>query len=68
VHAAPVRPTSLAALHPDVDAALAIGLAKDKSLRFAHVAELRAALEGALRGALEPALHERAAAIREPWS
>ncbi|HSD89296.1 MAG TPA: serine/threonine-protein kinase [Kofleriaceae bacterium] len=68
VHGAPVRPTSLAALDPDVDDVLAIGLAKDRSLRFAHVAELRTALEAALRGAIDPALRERAAAIGQPWS
>jgi len=67
VHGAPVRPTTLVDLPPDVDAALAIGLAKDPSRRFTNVAELRAALEAALAGALDPALRDRAAAIEHAW-
>ena len=68
VHAAPIRPSSLAELPADVDAVFAIGLAKDPAHRFDHVVELRRGLAAALAGALDPALRERAAQIAQPWS
>jgi len=69
VHAVPAQPSSLADLEPDVDAVLAIGLAKDPAARWSRVSELRAALADALVGNLAPPLRERAAELvaRQPW-
>ncbi|HEY5949957.1 MAG TPA: protein kinase [Kofleriaceae bacterium] len=69
VHRMPLRPSSLAELHTDVDACLAIALAKQPDDRFATGAAFAAALEAALAGALDPALRKRAAALvrRMPW-
>ena len=52
VHTAPQRPSDLAKLPGDVDAVLAIGLAKAPSARFATAAELGDALAAATRSAL----------------
>ncbi|HET9620390.1 MAG TPA: serine/threonine-protein kinase [Kofleriaceae bacterium] len=59
VHAAPRRPTSLAKLPDDVDLALAIGLAKDRTQRFATAGELTDAIAAALDGALPDELRLR---------
>jgi len=69
VHLMPARPGALAELAPDVDAVLAIGLAKDPAARWARISELREALSAALAGTLDPALRERASGIlaRQPW-
>jgi serine/threonine-protein kinase len=69
VHGAPVRPSAVAELPADVDAALAIGLAKDPVDRFDSAAELRDALADALAGTLDPELRDRAAGLvaRSPW-
>lgn len=66
----PVRPSALAALHPDVDDALAIALAKDPTDRFASAAELTRAIRDALAGRLDPTLAARAAELLDarPWS
>jgi serine/threonine-protein kinase len=69
VHRTPLRPSSLAELHADVDACLAIALAKDPDDRFASGAAFASALESAIAGSLDPALRKRAAALvrRLPW-
>jgi len=69
VHVMPQQPSTLAELHADVDAALAIGLVKDPADRFATVAALRSALVAALAGQLPEADRERAEGIlrRHPW-
>src|SRR5262249_26187195 len=63
VHTAPRRPTSLAQLPPDVDLALAIGLAKDPDARFATADELADALAAALAGTLDASVRERGRAL-----
>jgi serine/threonine-protein kinase len=68
VHTAPQRPTALAKLHADVDLALAIGLAKDPTARFATAGELVSAIADALTGTLPPVLHERAERIADAWA
>ena len=69
VHATPARPSALADLHPDVDAVIAIGLAKAPDDRWSRVAELRDALARAFEGQLDPRIRERAAELvtRHPW-
>ena len=69
VHVMPLKPSTLAELHEDVDAALALGLAKDPALRWNAVGELRDALDGALRGELDPRVRRRAADLLagHPW-
>jgi len=69
VNVMPTRPSALADLDPDVDAVLAIGLAKDPAARWTRVSELRDALAAALEGTLDPALRQRAAELiaRQPW-
>jgi serine/threonine-protein kinase len=69
VHVMPVRPSTLAELHEDVDAVLAIGLVKDPSRRWQTVGELRAALVPALAGELDPAIRRRANDLlaQHPW-
>jgi serine/threonine-protein kinase len=70
VHRTPPRPSTVAKLDPDVDAVLAIGLAKDPAERWARVEELRSALADALVGRLDPRIRQRADALlaRHPWS
>jgi hypothetical protein len=70
VHGMPPRPSSVAKLDPDVDAVLAIGLAKDPAERWARVDELRSALADALVGRLDPQIRQRADVLvaRQPWS
>ena len=69
VHEMPTRPSLLAELPSDVDACLAIALAKDPADRFASAAELARMLAAALAGGLAPAERRRAAALvrRLPW-
>ncbi|HEX5062036.1 MAG TPA: serine/threonine-protein kinase [Kofleriaceae bacterium] len=69
VHKMPLRPSSIAELHSDVDACLAVALAKNPDDRFATGAAFAAALEAALDGSLDPALRKRAAALlrKLPW-
>ncbi len=69
VHVMPQQPSSLAELPVDVDAALAIGLAKRADDRWQSVAELRNAVRQAVSGELDPATRQRAAALleRHPW-
>lgn len=69
VHEMPPRPSSVARLPPDVDAVLAIAMAKNRRDRFASGAELADALADAGDGRLAPELRARAAALsaRQPW-
>ena len=69
VHVAPLRPSAIAELDPDVDAVLAIGLAKDPADRWSTAVELRDALASAIVGRLDPRIRDRAAALvsRAPW-
>ena len=70
VHTMPTRPSKLAELHPQVDAALAIGLAKHATDRFDRASELADALHAALRGGLDPRLLARGTAVQDntPWA
>jgi serine/threonine-protein kinase len=63
VHTAPRRPSSLASISDDVDAVLAIGLAKEPADRFATAAELAEAVAAALAGTLDEATRSRGAAL-----
>ncbi|MCG8418580.1 MAG: protein kinase [Proteobacteria bacterium] len=69
VHEMPIRPSALAHLERDVDACLAIAMAKHPRDRFDDVCEFANHLDDAARGALTPAVRERAAALmqRQPW-
>ena len=70
VNRMPPRPSEVARLDPDVDAVLAIGLAKDPAERWGRVEELRSALADALVGRLDAKLRQRADVLvaRHPWS
>jgi serine/threonine-protein kinase len=70
VHTPPQRPTDLAKLPADVDAVLAIGLAKLPVARFATAAELSDALARALAGSLGPEVREHGEALgaRGGWA
>ena len=63
VHGMPPQPTSLAAVPPEVDSVLAIGLAKRASDRFESAAEFATALETALRGGHDDWIQRRAEAL-----
>ncbi|HTR54020.1 MAG TPA: serine/threonine-protein kinase [Kofleriaceae bacterium] len=64
VHTVPHRPTELApTLPPEVDLALAIGLAKDPDLRFQSAGELATALAAAFGPGLPLPVRERGAAL-----
>jgi serine/threonine-protein kinase len=69
VHVMPQMPSTLAELPEDVDAALALGLAKDPNKRWTAIGELRDALAAALRGELDPRIRRRAADLlaAHPW-
>jgi serine/threonine-protein kinase len=69
VHRMPLKPSSITDVPADVDACLAIALAKDPDDRFATGAALAHALEAALAGNLDPALRKRAASLlrKLPW-
>jgi serine/threonine-protein kinase len=70
VHSMPLRPSVAAPVHPDVDLALAIAMAKEPTDRFASAGELAAALEAAAAGSLHPALRARAERLLAavPWA
>jgi hypothetical protein len=69
VYKMPTRPSALAELPEDVDRVLAIGMAKDRSDRFASPAELAAAMVLAAEGQLEGSTRARAEALiaRHAW-
>lgn len=69
VHVMPQQPSSLAELHADVDAVLAIALCKQPADRWQTVEELRTALARALAGELDARTRRRAADLlaRHPW-
>jgi serine/threonine-protein kinase len=69
VHVMPQQPSTLAELHEDVDAVLALGLVKQPERRWNRVEEMRVALADALRGELDPAVRRRAADVlaEHPW-
>jgi serine/threonine-protein kinase len=70
VYQMPLRPGDLVpGLSADVDAVLAIALAKRADDRFASAGELAAALSAAVRGHGDPALRRRARALLDhhPW-
>lgn len=66
----PPRPSALGRVSSDVEAVLAIGLAKNPALRFDSGAALADALAMALRLELPPDLRERAAEVTRlhPWT
>jgi serine/threonine-protein kinase len=70
VHEMPMRPSSVASLPRDVDAVLAIALAKEPADRFDSGAELADALDRAARRRLPAAWRERAQDVleRDPWA
>jgi serine/threonine-protein kinase len=65
----PFRPSLPGAPSPDVEAVLAVGLAKQRDRRFASARELASALQDAAASKLGADIHRRAAGIldREPW-
>jgi serine/threonine-protein kinase len=69
VHQMPPRPGAIAPVSPQVEAVLAIGMAKSRDLRFATAGDLAAAFDQADRGELPDALRQRARAIlrQHPW-
>jgi eukaryotic-like serine/threonine-protein kinase len=69
VYSMPPRPSELADLAPEVDAVLAVALAKHPASRFQSGLELAAALREALAGKLAPATRARAdaLALELPW-
>ncbi len=69
VHVMPQQPSTLAELHPDVDAVLAIALFKEPDDRWQTLDELREAMALALEGKLDPRTRRRAADLlaRHPW-
>ncbi len=69
VYVQPARPSSLAELHPDVDFALALALAKAPEDRFESATDFCAALHAAVAGTLDAGVRARAEALlrRAPW-
>ncbi len=70
VYRMPLRPSSLVANLPaDVDAVLAVALAKRSENRFASAGELAVALTAAVAGRVAPAIRARAAVLlrAHPW-
>ncbi len=64
VHTRPLRPTLLAPeLHADLDAVLAIGLAKRPDQRFSSATELADAIHAAVDGSLAPSVRSRGDAL-----
>jgi serine/threonine-protein kinase len=63
VHDMPDRPSSVLDIPEDVDAFLAIGLAKARDDRFGSARELAVAFRAAIGGTLAPELRERAKQI-----
>jgi serine/threonine-protein kinase len=68
VHTPPRRPTSLAKLPPEIDVALAVGLAKDPAARFTTASELVDAIADALAGTLAPDVRTRGNEIAGAWA
>ena len=69
IYVMPTRPTELVDVHPDVDLALALGLAKDRDQRLRSAVIFAAALRDAVRGELDHALRAAAKALLDerPW-
>jgi len=69
VHRMPIRPSRLAKLPTDIDAVLAIAMAKDPADRFANGRELYNALANAASGKLDEQIRRRAARLvaKRPW-
>jgi eukaryotic-like serine/threonine-protein kinase len=69
VHRMPQRPRAFADVDAQLEAVLALGLAKSRSARLQTAAELVAAYTAAARGSLDDALVQRAHAIlrKKPW-
>ncbi|MEO5727960.1 MAG: hypothetical protein ABI134_00485, partial [Byssovorax sp.] len=70
VYRSPTRPSELVrSLHPDVELALVLALAKRAEDRFAGALEFAAALRSAATGGLDPGLRERAVTVlaAQPW-
>jgi serine/threonine-protein kinase len=69
VYQMPPQPSTVVRLHPDVDAVLAIAMAKDPAMRFDSGVELASALEAGSKGRLDPVLRARATKVleRNPW-
>jgi len=63
VHVMPLRPSALAQISPQLEAFLALALAKPREARFQTAAELAAAFAAALADALPASLGARAAAL-----
>ncbi|MCE9572665.1 MAG: serine/threonine protein kinase [Deltaproteobacteria bacterium] len=70
VHHMPHRPSRLAPVPEDVDAVLAIGLAKQPDDRFATASQLTIALDAAFERALPEGLRQKARALlqQHPWT
>ena len=70
VHAMPIRPGALASVSPQLEAVLAIGLAKSRDQRFQTAGEFATAIDAADRGELTADLKARAKAILRalPWT
>ncbi len=70
VHAMPIRPGAIASVSPQLEAVLAVGLAKSRDQRFATASELALAIDAADRGELSAELKARAKAISRslPWT
>jgi serine/threonine protein kinase len=70
VHIMPLRPSAFVQLPPDVEAVLAIALAKSRDMRFPSALHLARAFADAERGQLSAELRMRARALVQthPWS
>ncbi len=70
LHEMPARPSSVARVSSELEAFLAIGLAKDPTDRYASGAALSEACAAAVASKLSAELHARAEAIlaRAPWA
>jgi serine/threonine-protein kinase len=68
-HQQPQQPSSLVALHPDVDLVFAIVLAKDRDARFQTAEAFATALADAVEGRLAAPLRSRGEALvgERPW-
>ena len=69
VYRMPPQPSGFVAVTAQLEAVLAVALAKDPDARFATAGELSVALAAARAGTLPPEIEERASAIvrRFPW-
>jgi predicted Ser/Thr protein kinase len=70
VHDMPALPSAFARVPPDVEAVLAVGLAKEPGDRFQRAEDLAAAFASAAAEKLDAATRTRGAALlaRDPWS